>query len=151
MLRWRRPSTGHSASGWNGSTSPRYDFRRIVKNRAIAYQQNAGGIRQLMPFEDVHGNGGLLTTVGDLLKWNRNFATAQVGGRDFVAQQVQQERVLGQPACRQRRRPAGHVGARGARPLRQGMKSQGQGLESGAGAGTVATPSRKNDCKKQPY
>ena len=26
-----------------------------------------------MPFENVHGNGGLLTTVGDLLKWNRNF------------------------------------------------------------------------------
>jgi CubicO group peptidase (beta-lactamase class C family) len=75
------------------NTSWRDDFRRIVKNRAIAYQQNAAGIRQLMPFEDVHGNGGLLTTVGDLLKWNRNFTTAQVGGRDFVALQQQQARL----------------------------------------------------------
>ena len=29
-----------------------------------------------MPFENVHGNGGLLTTVGDLLKWNENFDEA---------------------------------------------------------------------------
>ena len=28
-----------------------------------------------MPFENVHGNGGLLTTVGDLLKWNENFVS----------------------------------------------------------------------------
>jgi hypothetical protein len=43
-----------------------------------------------MPFEDVHGNGGLLTTVGDLLRWNQNFTTAQVGGRAFLDQQVHQ-------------------------------------------------------------
>ena len=55
------------------STSWRDDFRRIVKGRAIAYSENGGVMRQLMPFEDVHGNGGLLTTVGDLLKWNQNF------------------------------------------------------------------------------
>jgi CubicO group peptidase (beta-lactamase class C family) len=72
------------------STQWRDDFRRIVKNRAIAYEQRGGTLRQLMPFEDVHGNGGLLTTVGDLLKWNANFATAKVGGKELVAlQQVQ--------------------------------------------------------------
>jgi CubicO group peptidase (beta-lactamase class C family) len=72
------------------STAWRDDFRRIVKNRAIAYQQpRSGEIRQLMPFEDVYGNGGLLTTVGDLLKWNGNFVTAQVGGRELIAQQIQ--------------------------------------------------------------
>src|SRR5205807_214441 len=75
------------------STSWRDDFRRIVKNRAIAYEQSGGSIRQLMPFENIHGNGGLLTTVGDLLKWNRDFTTAQVGGREFVAQQVQQAKL----------------------------------------------------------
>jgi hypothetical protein len=37
-----------------------------------------------MPFEDVHGNGGLLTTVGDLLTWNHNFARHIVGDADFV-------------------------------------------------------------------
>jgi CubicO group peptidase (beta-lactamase class C family) len=59
------------------STSWRDDFRRIVKGRAIAYSENGGTIRQLMPFEDVHGNGGLLTTVGDLLKWNQRPLTEQ--------------------------------------------------------------------------
>ena len=63
------------------STSWRDDFRRIVKGRAIAYSENGGTMRQLMPFEDVHGNGGLLTTVGDLLKWNQNFTTATVAAR----------------------------------------------------------------------
>jgi hypothetical protein len=59
------------------STSWRDDFRRIVKGRAIAYSEDGGTVRQLMPFEDVHGNGGLLTTVGDLLKWNQRPLTEQ--------------------------------------------------------------------------
>jgi hypothetical protein len=33
-----------------------------------------------MPFENVHGNGGLLTTVGDLLIWNENLERGTVGG-----------------------------------------------------------------------
>ena len=37
-----------------------------------------------MPFENVHGNGGLLTTVGDLLRWNENFVTPRVGDAEFV-------------------------------------------------------------------
>jgi hypothetical protein len=40
-----------------------------------------------MPFENVHGNGGLLTTVGDLLTWNANFATPRIRDAAFVAQQ----------------------------------------------------------------
>jgi CubicO group peptidase (beta-lactamase class C family) len=75
------------------STQWRDDFRRIVKNRAIAYQQGGSTIRQLMPFEDVHGNGGLLTTVGDLLKWNANFATAKVGGKELVVLQQTQSKL----------------------------------------------------------
>jgi len=68
-------------------TSWRDDFTRIVKHRAIAYDRGAGGYRQDMPFENVHGNGGLLTTVGDLLRWNENFATPVVGDARFVAEQ----------------------------------------------------------------
>ncbi|MCX6629673.1 MAG: serine hydrolase [Candidatus Solibacter sp.] len=75
------------------STSWRDDFHRIVKGRAIAYSENNGAFRQLMPFEDVHGNGGMLTTVGDLLKWNQNFTTATVGGSTFVARQLQQPKL----------------------------------------------------------
>jgi CubicO group peptidase (beta-lactamase class C family) len=68
-------------------TSWRDDFTRIVKNRAIAYAQRPDGFHQDMPFENIHGNGGLLTTVGDLLKWNENFTTPVVGDASFVAEQ----------------------------------------------------------------
>jgi CubicO group peptidase (beta-lactamase class C family) len=65
-------------------TSWRHDYTRIVKRRAIAYSgQNT--FATLMPFENVHGNGGLLTTVGDLLKWNANFVKPVVGDAQFVA------------------------------------------------------------------
>jgi CubicO group peptidase (beta-lactamase class C family) len=56
------------------STQWRDDFRRIVLRRAIAYAKRGSEWRQDMPFEDIYGNGGLLTTVSDLLKWNRNLA-----------------------------------------------------------------------------
>ena len=56
-----------------------------MKDRAIAYAgARTGGLRQDMPFENVHGNGGLLTTVGDLLSWNENFVTPKVGDAAFV-------------------------------------------------------------------
>ena len=70
-------------------TSWRDDHRRVVKGRAIAYAASGGSYRTEMPFEDVHGNGGLLTTVGDLLKWNENFVTPKVGGAEFLKIQQQ--------------------------------------------------------------
>jgi hypothetical protein len=42
-----------------------------------------------MPFENIHGNGGLLTTVGDLLKWTRNFSQPAVGDAAFVKEQLE--------------------------------------------------------------
>jgi CubicO group peptidase (beta-lactamase class C family) len=68
-------------------TSWRDDFTRIVKHRAIAYARAADGYHQDMPFENVHGNGGLLTTVGDLLRWNENFEKAIVGDAAFVKEE----------------------------------------------------------------
>jgi len=68
-------------------TSWRDDFRRVVPDRAIAYSDRRGEFLLDMPFENVHGNGGLLTTVGDLLRWNANFSTMKVGGADFVTLQ----------------------------------------------------------------
>jgi CubicO group peptidase (beta-lactamase class C family) len=67
------------------NTSWRDDHNRIVKRRAIAYSGQSGRFSTLMPFGDDYGNGGLLTTVGDLLKWNANFANPVVGGASFVA------------------------------------------------------------------
>jgi CubicO group peptidase (beta-lactamase class C family) len=74
-------------------TSWRDDYTRIVKDRATAYAETDGRYYADMPFENVHGNGGLLTTVGDLLRWNQNFVTPQVGDVVF-AQELQNPGVL---------------------------------------------------------
>jgi CubicO group peptidase (beta-lactamase class C family) len=66
-------------------TSWRDDHTRIVKRRAIAYSEQKAVFSTLMPFENVHGNGGLLTTVGDLMTWNANFVNPVVGDARFVA------------------------------------------------------------------
>jgi CubicO group peptidase (beta-lactamase class C family) len=68
-------------------TSWRDDYTRIVKDRAIAYSEERGGFAMDMPFENVHGNGGLLTTVGDLLRWTRNFAHPTVGDAAFIKEE----------------------------------------------------------------
>lgn len=66
-------------------TEWRDDFTRVVKDRSVAYRPNdEGGWAMLMPFEDVHGNGGLLTTVEDLLRFTQNLETGAVGGPRFV-------------------------------------------------------------------
>jgi CubicO group peptidase (beta-lactamase class C family) len=65
------------------NTSWRDDYTRIVRHRALAYEF-MGGYRLLMPFENTIGHGGLLTTVGDLLKWNANFDQAAVGGQALM-------------------------------------------------------------------
>lgn len=67
-------------------TSWRDDYARVVKNRAVAYEESKGIFRADMPFEDVHGNGGLLTTVGDLLKWNENAWSPSVGDATFISE-----------------------------------------------------------------
>ncbi|HEX4321724.1 MAG TPA: serine hydrolase domain-containing protein [Acidobacteriaceae bacterium] len=69
------------------STQWRDDFRRIVPNRAIAYEQRDKEWRQDMPFEDIYGNGGLLTTVGDLLKWNDNITSGKLHPALFAEMQ----------------------------------------------------------------
>jgi CubicO group peptidase (beta-lactamase class C family) len=70
------------------STSWRDDFRRVVPRRAIAYSPDGTSFALNMPFENVYGNGGMLTTVGDLLRWNANFTDATVGGRTLVDSQL---------------------------------------------------------------
>jgi CubicO group peptidase (beta-lactamase class C family) len=68
-------------------TSWRDDHGRIVKGRAMSYAPASGGFRTLMPFENVHGNGGLLTTVGDLLKWNEHQSKPSAADAAMVAEQ----------------------------------------------------------------
>ena len=67
-------------------TSWRDDYTRVVKGRAIAYRER-DGFHTDMPFENVFGNGGLLTTVGDLLKWNEHYDAPAEGDAPVVAEQ----------------------------------------------------------------
>jgi CubicO group peptidase (beta-lactamase class C family)/lysophospholipase L1-like esterase len=76
-------------------TSWRDDYTRIVKDRAVAYAKAGATYTADMPFEDVHGNGGLLTTVGDLLRWNENFVDPKVGDRAFVDEMTTPGRLAG--------------------------------------------------------
>jgi len=68
-------------------TQWRDDFAEIVPDRATAYgRKDDGSFFTAMSFTNVIGNGGLLTTVGDLLIWNENLDRPRVGGRALVDQ-----------------------------------------------------------------
>ena len=70
-------------------TSWRDDYTRIVKGRAVAYRERDKTFSTDMPFENVYGNGGLLTTVGDLLKWNEHFDAVPEGDPLSTVEQQQ--------------------------------------------------------------
>jgi len=64
-----------------GMTHTRWrdDFTQLVPGRAQAYARERDGWHLEMPFEDVVGPGGLLTTVGDWLIWNEALTNRTLG------------------------------------------------------------------------
>lgn len=75
------------------NTQWRDNFREIVPNRSIAYRKQNGAYEQLMPFENIHGHGGLLTTTGDLLKWNQLLENHSIGGDKVYNWRVQRGKL----------------------------------------------------------
>ncbi|WP_164020780.1 serine hydrolase domain-containing protein [Pyxidicoccus trucidator] len=62
----------------------RDDHKEVVPQRASAYSiREGGGWRISVPHND--GSTSLLTTVGDLLKWEQNLLDGRVGGKKLVA------------------------------------------------------------------
>jgi CubicO group peptidase (beta-lactamase class C family) len=62
------------------NSSWRDDYQRIVPGRAQAYsRERTGPWRLNMPFMNVYGNGGMLTTVGDWMKWNAMLDSQSLG------------------------------------------------------------------------
>jgi CubicO group peptidase (beta-lactamase class C family) len=66
---------GMTKSSW------RDDYQRLVPGRAQAYSRQGqnGPWRLNMPFMSVYGNGGMLTTVGDWMKWNAMLDSRSMG------------------------------------------------------------------------
>jgi len=71
------------------STSWRDDAMRIVRGRALSYDKDANGWHSERAIENIYGNCCLLTTVGDLLKWNAAFDSTRLAGPGFRAEQEQ--------------------------------------------------------------
>ena len=65
----------------------RDDHGETVKNLAYPYEpKEDGGFDLSIPNYDTVGATNLLTTVDDLVRWDENFYTGKVGGRQLVTQ-----------------------------------------------------------------
>ncbi len=58
----------------------------LIPNRALAYDpvEKSHDFTLDVSYFEQTGDGAVHTTVGDLLKWDENFYTAQVGGKSFL-------------------------------------------------------------------
>lgn len=73
-----------------GSTSWRDDAMRLVPNRALSYSRAGTAWRGERAVENIFGNCCLLTTVGDLLRWNAAFDSTRLGGAGLREEQERQ-------------------------------------------------------------
>lgn len=65
------------------------DHTRPVRGRAYAYSPAAAGRYSINVWNnDLVGQGGVMTTVLDLAKWDENFYTGRVGGEGFLQRQL---------------------------------------------------------------
>ena len=72
-------------------SSWRDDYQRIVPGRAQAYSRQLpnGPWRLDMPIMNAHGFNGMLTTIGDWLKWNTAFDAKSLGAPFVTAMETQ--------------------------------------------------------------
>ena len=65
----------------------RDDHTMLVRDRAYAYARDGfGRYRLSIPDFAIVGASSLFTTVEDLVRWNGNFTSGEVGGRDLLRQ-----------------------------------------------------------------
>jgi CubicO group peptidase (beta-lactamase class C family) len=69
-------------------TEWRNNFKKVVRNRAIAYEKSSGVYFTDMPNEYVYGNGGLLTTAEDLVAWNNYYLNGKLGNPSLLPKQL---------------------------------------------------------------
>jgi CubicO group peptidase (beta-lactamase class C family) len=61
------------------------DPAMVVPHRVSGYHRDGRGFRVAAENGGIVGNAGLQTTVGDLVRWERNFADIRVGDRELLA------------------------------------------------------------------
>ena len=66
-------------------TQYRDDHKALISNRAMAYEKKDGYTLHVSYFEQT-GDGAVHTSVEDLLRWDENFYSGQVGGKNFLAE-----------------------------------------------------------------
>jgi CubicO group peptidase (beta-lactamase class C family) len=70
------------------------DHNEPVGGRASAYSPLPGGAWTINVWNnDIVGQGGVMTTIEDLQKWDENFYTGTVGGKGFLARQLQRGKL----------------------------------------------------------
>ncbi|MEO7455161.1 MAG: serine hydrolase [Gemmatimonadaceae bacterium] len=79
-----------------GMTSSHFqdDHRETVPGRAYAYSPVANGAPTINVWNnDLVGQGGVMTTVVDLQKWDENFYSGTVGGASFLQRQLERGKL----------------------------------------------------------
>jgi CubicO group peptidase (beta-lactamase class C family) len=64
------------------NTQYRDDHTQAVDHEAIGYVSQDGGFTVSIPQLDVVGDGGVFSTVEDLARWDANFDSGAIGGRE---------------------------------------------------------------------
>ena len=76
-------------------TQYRDDHTSLVANRAMAYDAKEKGIGYTLnvSYFEQTGDGAVHTSVEDLLKWDENFYSGQIGGKAFLAEIQEQSKL----------------------------------------------------------
>jgi CubicO group peptidase (beta-lactamase class C family) len=76
-------------------TQYRDDHASLIANRAMAYdaKEKGGGYSLDVSYFEQTGDGAVHTSVEDLLKWDENFYSGQIGGKDFLSEIQEQGKL----------------------------------------------------------
>jgi CubicO group peptidase (beta-lactamase class C family) len=76
-------------------TQFRDDHTALIANRAMAYdpKERKDGYTLNISYFEQTGDGAVHTSVEDLLKWDENFYSGQVGGKEFLAEIQEQGKL----------------------------------------------------------
>lgn len=75
-------------------TQFRNDHTSLIPHRALAYDPvENGGYKLSVPYGEETGDGMVQTSIEDLQRWDENFYSGCIGGKDFAAQMEQQAKL----------------------------------------------------------